>query len=159
MKKKLGILLGIVLMLGCTKEKLPTTFLEKYNNTFWEAADGGSSNLGFYDDPFQFIWTQYCSVAGFGDFTITTPDDFIITKNTPEALYFSIVFITECDPIIYLDWKVDAYEEEQLIMLTRKKLIGYKNCELYKDGGDFSTGYYRSEKNLDAVCNQTFFSS
>ena len=54
---------------------------------------------------------------------------------------------------------MDAYEEEQLIMLTRKKLIGYKNCELYKDGGDFSTGYYRSEKKLDAVCNQTFFPS
>ncbi|MEK9740257.1 MAG: hypothetical protein VW262_03625, partial [Flavobacteriaceae bacterium] len=121
MKWRLIFLHYIVLMMGCSKEKLPSTFLEKYHNTFWEAADGGNSNLGFYDDPIQFIWTQYCSISGFGDFTINTPEDFIITKNTPEALYFSIVFITECDPIIYLDWKVDAYEEEQLIMLTRKR--------------------------------------
>jgi len=154
MKKWVVLLL---LMMGCEKEIVPTTFLEKYDNTFWEAADGGLSNIGFFNDPIQFVWTQSCKVPGFGEFTLETPDDFIITKNTLNELHFSIVFITDCDPIIYLDWKVQSFDEEDLIMLTRKRLIGYKDCELYKDGGDFTTGYYRSKLGLDAICKATTF--
>ena len=64
---------------------------------------------------------------------------------------FSIVFLEECDPTIYLDWKVKTYIDDILI-LTRKKLIGYRNCEIYKDGGDFSTHFRLNEKKLDEVC-------
>ena len=97
------------------------------------------------------VYTASCNRAGFGDFVIEDVDDFLITKNTLDELHFSIVFLEECDPTIYLDWKVKTYIDDILI-LTRKKLIGYRNCEIYKDGGDFSTPFRLNEKKLDEVC-------
>ena len=145
------LLIFVLGLMSCEKENLPQNFLEKYNNTYWEADDGGSSNIGFFNDPLQFVYTSSCTRAGFGDFTIEDIDDFIITKNTLDELHFSIVFLESCDPIIYLDWKVKAYADN-ILFLTRKKLIGYRDCEVYKDGGDFSTPFRLQEKTLDEVC-------
>ena len=71
----------ILIFYSCQKEEIPQDFLEKYHNTYWEAEDGGSQNIGFYNDPLQFIFTASCSRAGFGDFVIEEADDFLITKN------------------------------------------------------------------------------
>jgi hypothetical protein len=156
--KKIYWLVLVAGLVCCDKESLPQNFLEKYDNTYWEADDGGSSNIGFYNDPLKFVYTASCTRAGFGDFVIDEADDFLITKNTLDELHFSIVFLEECTPTIYLEWKVKTYEDDILI-LTRKKLIGYRNCELYKDEGDFSTPFRLNEKTLDEVCAspQPFF--
>lgn len=149
--KKIFLIVLIAGFGSCEKENIPKNFLEKYHNTYWEADDGGFSNIGFYNDPLKFVYTASCTRAGFGDFVIEDVDDFLITKNTLDELHFSIVFLEECDPTIYLDWKVKTYIDDILI-LTRKKLIGYRNCQIYKDGGDFSTPFRLNEKKLDEVC-------
>jgi hypothetical protein len=145
----------ILIFYSCQKEEIPQDFLEKYHNTYWEAEDGGSQNIGFYNDPLQFIFTASCSRAGFGDFVIEEADDFLITKNTLNELHFSIVFLEECDPTIYLNWKVETFDN--ILILTRKRLVGYRECVMYKDGGDFSTGFRLQEKTLDEVCAVSSF--
>ena len=145
----------ILIFYSCQKEEIPQDFLEKYHNTYWEAEDGGSQNIGFYNDPLQFIFTASCSRAGFGDFVIEGADDFLITKNTLNELHFSIVFLEECDPTIYLNWKVETFDN--ILILTRKRLVGYRECVMYKDGGDFSTGFRLQEKTLDEVCAVSSF--
>ena len=67
--KRLLCLLLMVASTSCEKERLPQNFLEKYHNSFWLADDGGDQNIGFYDDPLHFVYTAYCTRAGFGDFT------------------------------------------------------------------------------------------
>jgi hypothetical protein len=145
----------ILIFYSCQKEEIPQDFLEKYHNTYWEAEDGGSQNIGFYNDPLQFIFTASCSRAGFGDFVIEEAGDFLITKNTLNELHFSIVFLEECDPTIYLNWKVETFDN--ILILTRKRLVGYRECVMYKDGGDFSTGFRLQEKTLDEVCAVSSF--
>ena len=145
----------ILIFYSCQKEEIPQDFLEKYHNTYWEAEDGGSQNIGFYNDPLQFIFTASCSRVGFGDFVIEEADDFLITKNTLNELHFSIVFLEECDPTIYLNWKVETFDN--ILILTRKRLVGYRECVMYKDGGDFSTGFRLQEKTLDEVCAVSSF--
>ena len=152
--KRLLCLLLMVASTSCEKERLPQNFLEKYHNSFWLADDGGDQNIGFYDDPLHFVYTAYCTRAGFGDFTIEQATDFLITKNTLDEFHFSILFIEECNPPIYLNWKVKAFEDN-ILSLTRKRLIGYRACEPYKDGGDFTTYFRRQEKTLEEVCSES----
>ena len=118
--KKIFLIALIAGFVSCEKENIPENFLEKYHNTYWEVDDGGFSNIGFYNDPLKFVYTASFTRAGFGDFIIEDVDDFLITKNTLDLLHFSIVFLEECDPTIYLDWKVKTYIDDILI-LTRKK--------------------------------------
>ena len=80
--KKIFLIVLIAGFGSCEKENIPKNFLEKYHNTYWEADDGGFSNIGFYNDPLKFVYTASWTRAGFGDFVIEDVDDFLITKNT-----------------------------------------------------------------------------
>lgn len=73
-----------------------------------------------------------------GDFTINTPTDFLINKNGLNELHFSIFF--------------KSFYYELLIMLTRKRLIGYRDCKVYKGVGDFTLVYFRSQVPFNAIC-------
>ena len=143
---------------------MPTTFLERFDNTVWGIETPG--RIGFYNHPVEFVYT-ICDYSGIGDFRIFDESFVIITKHTIDELIFRIdspsMFSCQFDPYYWAEFRFKAIDDVTLesVYVFTGKSYNTETCEI--SNFRVSVGEPRililSENTLDEVCADGTFSN
>ena len=93
--KKIFLAIIITVFYSCGKEKIPVTFLEKYNNTVWEI-ESSNVQIDFYkisndlSYPLDMVYSLSYEECYRDGHLLLGPDNIEIVKNLEDTLVFNV---------------------------------------------------------------------